>query len=166
MTKRGASSGVTLIEMLVALSIFSLIGLASFAVLDTIVRTDRQSKGRLDALARIETAFRLFEVDLLRARGTPSVSPDRVSLLSGDHRVTYAQKPGGVIRIIEREDLDPFEQQVLPAPAMASWHLVAGARDDATGPRDAIEFVLLPEGDREATLRKLVPLPPKAPDGQ
>lgn len=160
MTERCAQSGVTLIEMLVALSVFALIGLASFAVLDTIVRTDRQSSGRLESLAKIDTVLRIFEADALLARTRPMVTPKAVSFVARDHQVTYAQTSRGVLRRIERPGVDPLEQQLLPPPSTANWRFVTVDAAGVIDPQAAVEFVVQPDGDSAEAVRKLVPVPP------
>ncbi|WP_299783234.1 type II secretion system protein J [uncultured Roseobacter sp.] len=160
MTHRCGRSGVTLIEMLVALSVFSLIGLASFAVLDTILRTDRQTSGRLAALARIEIALQIFETDVLRAQTRPTISAEQLSLATGDGSVSYAQTPGGMMRRIDRTGLDRLEQQLLPPPASAAWRFVTPATSGGPDQRAAIELVIRPEGNSTIAVRKLVPVPP------
>ena len=163
MTARGPDTGVTLIEMLVALSVFSLIGLASFSVLDTIVRTDRQSSGRLEHLARLDVALRLFEADVLRARPGALVEQDRISLPTAGALVTYQSGTEGVLRRIERADEADVQQQILPPPASALWRVIRldGIEDGAepSDPPIAVEVVLVADDSRSREIRKLVPLP-------
>lgn len=64
---RDSEAGFTLIEMLVALALFALVGLASFAVLDTVIRTRERTEGRLDAVAQIDRALILFGRDVAQA---------------------------------------------------------------------------------------------------
>jgi len=54
---RDQEAGVTLIEMLVALSLFALVGIASFTTLDTILRVRERTDGRLEHLAQLDRAF-------------------------------------------------------------------------------------------------------------
>lgn len=64
---RDAQAGFTLVEMLVALALFALVGLASFAVLDTVIRTRERTEGRLEAVARIDRALIVFRRDVAQA---------------------------------------------------------------------------------------------------
>ncbi len=64
---RDGQAGFTLIEMLVALALFALVGLASFAVLDTVIRTRERTEGRLEAVAQIDRALILFGRDVAQS---------------------------------------------------------------------------------------------------
>jgi general secretion pathway protein J len=63
-----ATAGVTLVEMLVALVLFALIGGAGFGVLDQILRTQSGTEGRLERLARIQRGMYLLTTDFSQAR--------------------------------------------------------------------------------------------------
>ena len=47
---RDTEAGLTLVEVLVALALFSLIGLAGFTMLDNILRVQSGTQGRLERL--------------------------------------------------------------------------------------------------------------------
>ena len=49
--------------MLVALAIFALIGVAGFTMLDQVLRTQRQTDGRLERLAELQRAMQLITLD-------------------------------------------------------------------------------------------------------
>ncbi|APE42004.1 hypothetical protein BOO69_00200 [Sulfitobacter alexandrii] len=57
-------AGITLIEMLVALAIFALVGLASFTTLDTIINVQKRTDNRLERLSQIDRALVVFSRDL------------------------------------------------------------------------------------------------------
>ena len=59
-----SDSEVTLVEMLVALALFALVGLASFSMLDAVIRTRDRTEGRLDAVAALDRALALVGRDL------------------------------------------------------------------------------------------------------
>lgn len=65
---RSATAGVTLVEMLVALVLFALIGGAGFGMLDQILRTQSRTEGRLERLARIQRGMYLLTTDFAQAR--------------------------------------------------------------------------------------------------
>lgn len=69
MTSRPAphDAGITLVEMLVALVIFALVGLASFTTLDTILKVRDRTDGRLEQLAQLDRALVVFSKDLQQA---------------------------------------------------------------------------------------------------
>ncbi len=90
-SRRAPESGVTLIEMLTALAIFSLIGVAGFALLDQSMRARGVAEKRLDRLGEIERAIFLLKLDLL---GTSSVyaQTDSINGTQG-----WSLQPSGVV---------------------------------------------------------------------
>ena len=68
-TRRIPTAGFTLVEVLVALAIFALIGVAGFSMLDQVLRTQRQTEGRLERLAEMQRAMYLITLDFSQARG-------------------------------------------------------------------------------------------------
>lgn len=81
--KRDPTAGFSLVEVLVALAIFALIGVAGFSMLDQVLRTQRLTEGRLERLAELQRAMYLLTLDFSQARGS-SVALDT------------AQKPSAV----------------------------------------------------------------------
>ncbi len=67
MPSRPRDSGITLVEMLVALMIFAMVGLASFTTLDTILKVRARTDGRLEQIARIDRALQVFGRDMTQA---------------------------------------------------------------------------------------------------
>ncbi|TPH15248.1 type II secretion system minor pseudopilin GspJ [Litorilituus lipolyticus] len=59
-----SSSGFTLLEVLIAIAIFSVVGLASFTIFDTVQRGDETSKLRSARQNELQRAFILIERDL------------------------------------------------------------------------------------------------------
>lgn len=60
------SRGFTLIEMLLAVAIFSFIGMASYSVLSTVLNADELSKDRLNRLNELQRTFMIIERDMLQ----------------------------------------------------------------------------------------------------
>ncbi len=58
--------GFTLLEVLVAISIFSVVSLASFTIFDTVLRGDAVFKSRSDRQNELQRAFLLIERDFLQ----------------------------------------------------------------------------------------------------
>jgi len=94
---RGAEAGFTLIEVLVALVLFALIGAAGLAVLDQVLRVQRQTEGRLERLAGIQRAMHLVGTDFMQASGG--------SLSFADGAVAL-RRPGETGALALRYDLD------------------------------------------------------------
>lgn len=65
---RCTTAGVTLVEVLVALVLFALIGVAGFGMLDQILRTQSVTERRLERLAVIQRGMYLMTTDFAQAR--------------------------------------------------------------------------------------------------
>jgi general secretion pathway protein J len=64
--KSNKQQGFTLLEVLVAISIFSVVSLASFTIFDTVLRGDESSKIRSERQNELQRAFLLMERDFLQ----------------------------------------------------------------------------------------------------
>lgn len=64
-------SGFTLIEVMIALAIFSLIGLASTAVLTTVIDSSNLSRERIEGMQRLQRAMIIIERDVQQAMPRP-----------------------------------------------------------------------------------------------
>ncbi|WP_019027315.1 type II secretion system minor pseudopilin GspJ [Colwellia piezophila] len=62
-TYAGGQQGFTLLEVLIAIAIFSVVSLASFTIFDTVLRGDENSKIRSDRQNELQRAFMLMERD-------------------------------------------------------------------------------------------------------
>ena len=60
---RAEQQGFTLLEVLIAIAIFSVVSLASFTIFDTVLRGDENSKIRSDSQNELQRAFLLMERD-------------------------------------------------------------------------------------------------------
>ena len=60
---RSEQQGFTLLEVLLAIAIFSVVSLASFTIFDTVLRGDENSKIRSDSQNELQRAFLLMERD-------------------------------------------------------------------------------------------------------
>ncbi len=60
---QSAQQGFTLLEVLIAIAIFSVVSLASFTIFDTVLRGDENSKLRSDRQNELQRAFLLMERD-------------------------------------------------------------------------------------------------------
>ena len=58
--------GFTLLEVLIAIAIFSVVSLASFTIFDTVLRGDESSKLRSDRQNELQRAFFLIERDVMQ----------------------------------------------------------------------------------------------------
>lgn len=58
-----SSQGFTLLELIIAIAIFAIIGLSSFSLLDTVQRSDERSKQKSERQNELQRAFLLMERD-------------------------------------------------------------------------------------------------------
>ncbi|KAF0675830.1 prepilin-type N-terminal cleavage/methylation domain-containing protein [Profundibacterium mesophilum] len=129
--RRDGQSGVTLIEMLVALALFSMIGLAGFTMLRTILDAQERTEGRMERLARIDTALRLLASDVETARpGSLSWDGATLTLSSEAGATVWTAGEGGTLRRglsvpgASEPDTAP-EQEVLGGVAGWEWRFMA-----------------------------------------
>lgn len=64
--RRHRHQGFTLLEVLIAIAIFSVVSLASFTIFDTVLRGDESSKLRSDRQNELQRAFFLIERDVMQ----------------------------------------------------------------------------------------------------
>jgi len=79
--RRSPDAGVTLVETLVAMALFALIGLAGFAIVDSVLRVQARTETRLDALESLQRAMLLLTTDIEQlADGAMVFEGDALSL--------------------------------------------------------------------------------------
>lgn len=61
-----ASSGFTLLEVIIAIALFSMISLSSFTIFNTVIKSDESSKSRTERINELQRGFLLIERDLLQ----------------------------------------------------------------------------------------------------
>ncbi|MDO7083601.1 type II secretion system minor pseudopilin GspJ [Pseudocolwellia sp. AS88] len=66
MSKFAKAKGFTLLEVLVAISIFAIISLASFSLFDTVITSEEKSSKRIESMNDIQRAFIIIERDFLQ----------------------------------------------------------------------------------------------------
>lgn len=114
-TARQGTAGFTLVEVLVALVLFALIGTAGFTMLDQVLQTQRQTEGRLDRLAELQRAMYLATVDFAHAQGgslrVDDATPGDPAGLS--IRRSSPDAEGGVFGLRYTLEGDVFERIVL-----------------------------------------------------
>jgi general secretion pathway protein J len=84
--RRDAQAGMTLVEVLVSLVLFALIGTAGFSILDQVIRVQRGTEGRLDHLAEIQRGMQILTQDFMQASGN--------SLNFADGAVSFRRSAG------------------------------------------------------------------------
>ncbi|RUO62664.1 type II secretion system protein GspJ [Pseudidiomarina insulisalsae] len=134
--------GFTLVEVLVAIVVFAIIGLASAAVVNTMMRTNEQSSEARTALLQLQQAMLLIEQDLRQtvSRRTPS----------GEHYVRAGWfNPG---QLLPRSELQPFRYFVNDDQQLIREHY---SYPDMSKSSDPVQRVLL-EGITDITITPIV----------
>lgn len=130
---RRGDAGVTLIEVLVSLSIFAVIGLAGLGLVESVARTGERTEGRLERLAEIDRAFLVLRRDLAQAaRGGMRLEADalRFRRMTGEGAigVGYVVEGDALNREVARSGApDPVAQTLLTGVHGARWRLLDGA---------------------------------------
>lgn len=70
MTTKRRRDGFTLVEVLIALALFALIGVAGFTLLNSVLRTQGATETRLDRMAEIQRAMLVVTSDLDQVTGS------------------------------------------------------------------------------------------------
>lgn len=108
---RSLDSGVTLLEMLVALSVSAMVGVAGLTFLDNLTRIETHTSGRLDALARYDRAFFLLATDLDAAHQVRL--EEALTIEAPDLEIVWHPSVDGLVRRIERTGQPPITQHLL-----------------------------------------------------
>ena len=64
--RQARNSGFTLLEVLIAIAIFSVISMASFSIFETVLNSDTVSKERTDRINELQRGFLIIERDMLQ----------------------------------------------------------------------------------------------------
>lgn len=176
MAGRQQDAGLTLVEMLVALVLFALVGLASFGMLDAIIKTRDRTEGRLDAVVQLDRALAIFSRDLGQSLPDRSLADGLLAFSLYDTgtqiSLTYRVQDGVLWRSMQTDlTAAALDQQVINGIEAADWRFLDPAGSwvdtwpppDGTDPADggprAIEMRLTLAGDDGRTLRRVVELP-------
>lgn len=127
MTRRDPAAGITLIEMLVALVLFALVGLASFTTLDAIIRVRDRTEGRLEQIARLDRAQQLFSRDVTQSAAGGIALADGALTIDrpGGAPLLWTLRDGALIREAQSGSAaTPIAQTLLPEVAALAFRFV------------------------------------------
>ncbi len=125
--RRNSTAGVTLVEVLVALVLFALIGGAGFSVLDQVIRVQNLTEGRLQRLAQVQRAMHVVSQDFMQVSGgsldfTDAIVSFRRSAGTGDMAVRYGLEESTLVRSVSGADArGPARQALLSNVARIGW---------------------------------------------
>lgn len=172
---RTSDAGVTLIEMMIALGLFALIGAAGFSMLDQVLRGQRGSEGRLQRLSEQERALHVILVDFaMAAPRSLVVQGDAVTLTrpgtKGQLQLGYRLAGDALLRDLG-QDGGPTVQTILTGVEAVTWRFLTpdgiwsdtwpidGVPSLTTPPNPrAVELVIALQGSA-GQLRRVAPLP-------
>ncbi|HEV7227315.1 prepilin-type N-terminal cleavage/methylation domain-containing protein [Brevundimonas sp.] len=102
---RSARQGFTLIEVIVALGLFSLIALAGFALLRAVLDAQTRTEARLERLSEIQRSLFVVTADLDQVSGRIEGMPDAITFQKTDptgrpHLIGYGVQDGALIRTV------------------------------------------------------------------
>lgn len=84
MTAKRRREGFTLVEVLIALALFALIGVAGFTLLNSVLRTQGATETRLDRMAEIQRAMLVVTSDLDQVTGSVAGGSGSLSIRKFD----------------------------------------------------------------------------------
>jgi general secretion pathway protein J len=170
MTKaaRDGAAGITLVEMLVALALFSLVGLAGFTMLEAVLQVRDRTDGRLERLAAIDRALTVFSRDFAQADPlSVTLWEERLDIEAESGWRGYLLDGSTLVRETsnEGEDNAPLRQILLEGVAGLSFRVLSVDRqwfalwpsEGAASVAKAVELML--ELDGSESVARLVDLP-------
>tara|TARA_R110000796_G_scaffold49077_5_gene117466 strand:- start:995 stop:1525 length:531 start_codon:yes stop_codon:yes gene_type:complete len=165
---RDAEAGLTLVEVLVALALFSLIGLSGFTMLDNILRVQSGTQGRLERLGQIDRALVVFSRDLQES-DSGSVRQDENGVTmnrTGTGLLSYQARSNVFLRSLSRRN---FDQQMIDGvnsirlrslDSVGIWHDTWPIEQtQSLGLIPTLKAVELQLDLREGTISRLVDVP-------
>lgn len=120
--------GFSLVEIIVAIGLFSLISLAGFSLVSSILDVRDRTEGRLERLGAVQRALHLLSADVSQARGS-SVSLDSAGAslqLRDGGNVRYQVEDGEFIRRLTSIGAGESRQLLVRGVDGARWQVFLG----------------------------------------
>lgn len=97
--------GFTLVELVVALALFALISVAGVRLIDMVLRVERASNGRLEALADLQRAMYIISADIEQIDGDMVINGSQLRFArmtpGGDRTIEYRVQAGHFERLLD-----------------------------------------------------------------
>lgn len=181
MRTQAREAGFTLIEVIISLALFALISMAGMALIDSVIRVEERTAGRLERIGQLQRAIYLMTRDLEQiTSGTlkevdGGISFDRqaASVFESGRATSYLLRGDSLVRA----GIDPAAsgQVLIGGVASADWSfffpgqgwrrdLPAGEAGQPAQPAAVAVEILLDEGGAASgTVRRVVELPAAPP---
>lgn len=180
MTDAAGSSqaGFSLVETLIAVALFALIGLAGFTLIDGILGVQRRTDQRLDHLAELQRAMHILTSDLGQVQAgsltfnsaQSGITARRIDAMGQTGAISFDLQDGTLRRIIAPANGAPRSQNLVTDIGSLNWKLYLrglGWQDAALVPPDrsayplaiAVEITLNELRARQGIVRRVVLLP-------
>jgi len=166
--------GFTLLELLIALALFSLLAVGCWRLFDTVLRAERQSREQAEQLRQLQRAVAVIERDMLHALPANGIhlSPGLLNLQrlgwrnpldqarSEWQEVTYSLEKGELWRYSRGDSGEQQRQRLLASLDALRWQVLDrhGAWRAGGLVNDARAVELLLSTGRYPEVRRLLPL--------
>ncbi len=126
---RAPEAGLSLVEVLVALALFAVVSIAGLTLLNTVLRVNSGTEGRLERLAEIDRALLVLRRDLAQlAPGQVALAPAQFTFVRADadalQRQSLRVEEGTLLRGLRADDGPPVDQNLLRGVESARWRLL------------------------------------------
>lgn len=127
--RSSGEAGFSLIEIVIALGLLSLISLAGVGLVSSILQVRDRTEGRLEELGDLQRGLFIITSDLQQANGasitltSSGVSADRMAR-GGMATVAYAMADGKVLRVLSSGAAPGVQQTLLDNVKAARWRLL------------------------------------------
>ena len=177
-------AGFTLIEVVIALALFALISLAGLALVESVIRVEERTSGRLERLGQLQRAMFVLTRDLEQVaagtlqevNGGVRFQRNAASVYQPGSTVGYTLSAEGLFRTSAAETPAATAQLVLGNVASVSWSFFFRGRGwleniplNAAGAPEqpaavAVDILLDESGAPSGSLRRVVELPAPLPE--
>lgn len=174
-----SEAGFTLIEVLISLTLFALLSIAGLALVETVIRVEERTAGRLERIGQLQRMMFLISRDfeqispgtLEQVDGGVRFERQGGSVHEAGTRIDYAFREGSLLRILGGGDGGARPQRLIGGASAVAWTFFVPGRgwQNAIAPVPgepviqpaaiAIEVELDSSGSPGGTIRRVVELP-------